>query len=88
LLETRAKQKTNLYLLFFFFDQVNQTEEYGSMRPNVAIVWKYPDSNKPLTITASPKEQTWYYITSIATNLDTKFNPLTEALNQWDEAML
>jgi len=72
----------------FIFKQVNQAEEYGSMRPNVAIVWTYPDSNHPLTITATPKEQTWYYITSIATNLDTKFNPLTEALNQWDEAML
>jgi len=67
---------------------VNQTEESGSMRPNVAIVWTYPDPDHPITITASSQEQTWYYITSIATNLDTKFNPLSEALYQWDEAML
>jgi len=73
---------------FFLFDQVNQTEESGSMRPNVAIVWTYPDPDHPITITASSQEQTWYYITSIATNLDTKFNPLREALYQWDDAML
>ena len=82
------KKPISFFLSFFLFDQVNQTEEDGSMRPNVAIVWKYPDANTPLIITASPKEQTWYYITSIATNLDTKFNPLIEALYQWDEAML
>lgn len=88
-LARKQGQTENQFQFFFFlFDQVNQTEEYGSMRPNVAIVWKYSDSNNPLTIKASPKEQTWYYITSIATNLDTKFNPLVEALNQWDEAML
>ena len=69
-------------------NKVNQTEEKGSMRPNVAIAWTYPDPNELLTITSSPEEQTWYYITSIATNLDTKFNPLSEALYQWDEAML
>ena len=86
--ENTSKEETNFFLCFFLFDQVNQTEELGSMRPNVAIVWTYRDPNKPITITASSQEQTWYYITSIATNLDTKFNPLSEALYQWDEAML
>ena len=86
--KTRQSKKPIFFVVSFLFDQVNQTEEYGSMRPNVAIVWKYPDPNNPLIITASAKEQTWYYITSIATNLDTKFNPLSEALYQWDEAML
>ncbi|CAH3016355.1 unnamed protein product [Porites evermanni] len=65
---------------------INQTEETGSIRPNVAIVWTYPDPDNPLIIKNSSEEQTWYYITSIATNLDTKFNPLTEALFQFDEA--
>ena len=78
----------DLQTLFCWIIQVNQTEEKGSLRPNVAIVWTYPDPNKPLTINNSSEEQTWYYITSIATNLDTKFNPLSEALYQWDEAML
>ena len=58
------------------------------MRANLAMVWTEVETSKPLTIKATSEEQTWYYITSIATNLDTKFNPLTEALNQWDEAML
>ena len=58
------------------------------MRANLATVWTELDVNKPLTIKATSEEQTWYFITSIATNLDTKFNPLSEALFQWDEAML
>ncbi|XP_068683717.1 protein-glucosylgalactosylhydroxylysine glucosidase-like isoform X1 [Montipora foliosa] len=68
--------------------RVNKTEERGSLQCNVAIVWTYPDPNHPLIISNSSEEQTWYYITSIATNLDTKFNPLSEALRQWDDAML
>ena len=70
------------------FYQVNETEEAGSMRANLAMVWSELEVNKPLTIKATSEEQTWYYITSIATNLDTKFNPLSEALFQWDEAVL
>ena len=58
------------------------------MRANLATVWTELEVNKPLTIKATSEEQTWYFITSIATNLDTKFNPLSEALFQWDEAML
>ena len=58
------------------------------MRANLATVWTELDVNKPLTIKATSEEQTWYFFTSIATNLDTKFNPLSEALFQWDEAML
>lgn len=58
------------------------------MRANLAMVWSELEVNKPLTIKATSEEQTWYYITSIATNLDTKFNPLSEALFQWDEAVL
>ena len=49
------------------------------MRANLAMVWSELEVNKPLTIKATSEEQTWYYITSIATNLDTKFNPLSEA---------
>ena len=58
------------------------------MRANLAMVWSELEVNKPLNIKATSEEQTWYYITSIATNLDTKFNPLSEALFQWDEAVL
>ena len=58
------------------------------MRANLAMVWSELEVNKPLTIKATSEEQTWYYITSIATNLDTKFNPLSEALFQWDGAVL
>ena len=58
------------------------------MRANLAMAWSELEVNKPLTIKATSEEQTWYYITSIATNLDTKFNPLSEALFQWDEAVL
>ena len=58
------------------------------MRANLAMVWSELEVNKPLTIKATSEEQTWYYITSIATNLDTKFNPLSEALFQWEEAVL
>ena len=58
------------------------------MRANLGMVWSELEVNKPLTIKATSEEQTWYYITSIATNLDTKFNPLSEALFQWDEAVL
>lgn len=58
------------------------------MRANLAMVWSELEVNKPLTIKATSEEQIWYYITSIATNLDTKFNPLSEALFQWDEAVL
>ena len=52
----------------------------------MAIVWTFPDPDNPLIIKNSSEEQTWYYITSIVTDLDTKFNPLTEALFQFDEA--
>ena len=72
----------------FFPDKVNETEEAGSMRANLAMVWTEVETSQPLTIKATSERQTWYYITSIATNLDTKFNPLIEALYQWDEAML
>ena len=58
------------------------------MRANLAMVWTKVEGGKSVTIQATTEEQTWYYITSIATNLDTKFNPLSEALYQWDEAML
>ena len=58
------------------------------MRANLAMVWTEVETSKPLTIKLTSEEQTWYFITSIATNLDTKFNPLTEALYQWDEAIL
>ena len=58
------------------------------MRANLAMVWTEVETSQPLTIKATSERQTWYYITSIATNLDTKFNPLIEALYQWDEAML
>ena len=71
-----------------YLNQVNETEEVGSMRANLATVWSKLEDGKPLTIKATFEKQTWYYITSIATNLDTKFNPLSEALYQWDEAML
>lgn len=58
------------------------------MRANLATVWSKQEDGKALTIKATSEEQTWYYITSTATNLDTKFNPFSEALYQWDEAML
>jgi len=70
------------------FGMVNETEETGSMRANLAMVWTKVEATQPLVIKATSEEQTWYYITSIATNLDTKFNPLSEALYQWDEAIL
>lgn len=56
------------------------------MRANVATVWT--KLQKTLTVKATCEEQTWYFITSIATSLDIKFNPLAEALYQWDAAML
>ena len=56
------------------------------MRANIATVWT--KLQKTLTVKATSEEQTWYFITSIATSLDTKFNPLAEALYQWDAAML
>lgn len=74
--------------VIFFPGQVNETEEAGSMRAYLAMVWTRVETTQPLVIQATPEEQTWYYITSIATNLDTKFNPLSEALYQWDEAIL
>lgn len=59
------------------------------MQVNLATVWsKLEDDGETLTIKRSSEEQSWLYITSIATNLDTKFNPLSEALQQWDEAVL
>ncbi|KAK2553759.1 Protein-glucosylgalactosylhydroxylysine glucosidase [Acropora cervicornis] len=67
---------------------VNQTEERGSVGCKVAIAWTYPDPDHPINISSSSKEQTWYFITSLATSLDTKFNPLSEALNQAKEQLL
>ena len=78
---------TSLFVIFFP-GKVNETEEAGSMRANLAMVWTKVETTQPLVIKATSEEQTWYYITSIATNLDTKFNPLSEALYQWDEAIL
>jgi len=78
---------TSLFVIFFP-GKVNETEEAGSMRANLAMVWTKVETTQPLVIKATSEEQTWYYITSIATNLDTKFNPLHEALYQWDEAIL
>ena len=67
---------------------MNETEEEGSERVNLATVWSKLEDDKPLKIKRSSEEQRWFYVTSIATNLDTKFNPLSEALYQWDEALL
>jgi hypothetical protein len=40
-----------------------------------------------LNVTSSREEQTWYFITAIATSLDTKFAPLSEAVSQWSDAV-
>ena len=64
--------------------QVNQTEEPGSIRARVVVVWSEIPS--VLTATRSRKQQTWYFITAVTSSLDTKFDPLNEALRIWTGA--
>ena len=63
--------------------QVNETEEPEATRARLAVVY----SPVPKNLTVGPASSvTWYFITAIATSLDTKFAPLSEATRHFIEA--
>ncbi|XP_032235851.2 protein-glucosylgalactosylhydroxylysine glucosidase isoform X2 [Nematostella vectensis] len=64
--------------------KVNITEEDGITQPTVAVVWS--DVPSTLLVNKLTEKQTWTFITAMTTSLDTKFEPLNEALSQWHDA--
>ncbi|EDO36561.1 predicted protein [Nematostella vectensis] len=66
------------------FGKVNIPEEKFGLQPQVALAFR--DIKEHIFINAS-EWRTWYYITAIATSIDTKFDPWRQAEGAWKEAM-